>query len=230
MIFDEFRIKKKVEIQQRQVFKPEPTGEADIANLPEGEKLKLDKLLILGRKDFYIYKDNKGQNKECFLKVSKLENEYPPFILLKSEKDNQHILIYEFFIQNISEQRREKFHIGLMTGDQYSYYFFGGQPLFITISGSLLNYQDPKNAQLGTGFDWREKFIEIYETKLRGSKLIENGYKFYLFYENVYICGYPLDLQISQSSAMENITPFVFNILAIQRVKINIGIMNKNAS
>ncbi|MEM2174107.1 MAG: hypothetical protein QXI58_00580 [Candidatus Micrarchaeia archaeon] len=211
MIFDEFFIKKKIDIKEA----PRYEYQLDVLQTLKGDaKTKYEKIHEFGRKDFYLKDD-----KPIFFKEKKIKFNMQPFFLLISLEDKEPILIYEFFLTGITEARREKYQLSLMVGDRFGYFFFGSMPKIVALQGVLFN--------LSEGFDWREKFISYYEENLRGTKLIENKYKLYLFFENVYIIGYPLDFTITQGIQQQELCPFSMNVLAIERQ--NLTIVEKNA-
>lgn len=85
-----------------------------------------------------------------------------------------------FLIQRISEERVEKQQIVETFGEDYIY-FFGERPRFLSITGALLNTAD---------FNWKSEFWTNYEHYLRGTKLVEQNARMYLYFDDVVVEGY----------------------------------------
>jgi len=85
-----------------------------------------------------------------------------------------------FLLQSVQEQRMEKQQIVETFGDPYIY-FFGEAPRFINCSAILLNTLD---------FNWRAEWWQNYDKYLRGTKLVEQGARCYLFYDEIVLEGY----------------------------------------
>lgn len=95
-----------------------------------------------------------------------------------------------FIIQQITEARMEKHQIVETFGESYIF-FFGEAPRFIDVQIILVNSLD---------FNWEAEWWENYENNLRGTKLVEQGAKLYLFYDDSIVDGYMLSSQASKVS------------------------------
>jgi len=107
-----------------------------------------------------------------------------------------------FIIQQVAEQRMEKQQIVETFGDDYIF-FFGERPRFITVGGVLLNTKD---------FNWKSEFWENYDRYLRGTKLVENNARLYLYFDDVVIEGYIVSASVSQEAMSPHHLPFQFQL------------------
>jgi hypothetical protein len=111
-----------------------------------------------------------------------------------------------FIVQNITEQRAEKQQIIETFGEDYIF-FFGERPRFIDVAGILINTAD---------FDWKNEFWHNYENYLRGTKLVENNARLYLYFDDVVVEGYLLQATTSQQATMPYHLPFNFRMVRVQ--------------
>lgn len=88
-----------------------------------------------------------------------------------------------FILQSVQEARMEKHQIVETFGEPYIF-FFGEAPRFLDVSAVLIDSQD---------FNWYAEFWENYQTHLRGTRLVEQGARTYLFYEDNIVEGYMLN-------------------------------------
>jgi hypothetical protein len=95
-----------------------------------------------------------------------------------------------FIIQQLAEQRVEKQQIVETFGEDYIF-FFGERPRFINIQGVLLNTQD---------FNWKSEFWANYDRYLRGTKLVEQNARLYLYFNDVVIEGYIIQAATQQDA------------------------------
>jgi hypothetical protein len=109
-----------------------------------------------------------------------------------------------FIIQEVAEARAEKQQIIETFGEDYVY-FFGERPRFLTVRGVLLNTQD---------FNWKSEFWENYERHLRGTRLVEQNARAYLYFDDVVVEGYfmpfSFTLFISNYSILSTVGSVVF--------------------
>lgn len=85
-----------------------------------------------------------------------------------------------FIIQSVVENRQEKAQLLETFGDSFVF-FFGERPRVLQVSGVLMNTLD---------FNWRSEFWYNYENTLRGTKLVEQNARIYLFYDDLVVEGY----------------------------------------
>lgn len=107
-----------------------------------------------------------------------------------------------FIIQQFQEQRMEKQQIVETFGDDYIF-FFGERPRFINIGGILLNTKD---------FNWKSEFWENYERYLRGTKLVENNARLYLYFDDIVVEGYIVSASTTQDASSPHHLPFQFQM------------------
>jgi hypothetical protein len=105
-----------------------------------------------------------------------------------------------FIIQQITEQRVEKQQIVETFGEDFIF-FFGERPRFLTVNGILMNTND---------FNWKSEFWENYENYLRGTKLVEQNARMYLFWDDVVVEGYMLQANATADTNMPYHLPFQF--------------------
>jgi len=107
-----------------------------------------------------------------------------------------------YIIQRIDESRQEKSQILETFGDAYIF-FFGERPRLLNVSGLLMNTAD---------FNWRTEFWYNYETVLRGTKLVEQNARIYLFYDDIVVEGYMLGASARDDADMPYHIPFNFSL------------------
>lgn len=107
-----------------------------------------------------------------------------------------------FIIQSIQEQRAEKSQIIETFGEDYIY-FFGERPRFLTVSGVLLNSKD---------FNWKSEFWANYEQRLRGTRLVEQNARAYLYFDDVVVEGFFMQAQANLDNAQPYMLPFQFQM------------------
>jgi len=95
-----------------------------------------------------------------------------------------------FILQSVQEARMEKHQIVDTFGEPYIF-FFGEQPRFLDCTAILVNSHD---------FNWEAEFWENYETYLRGTRLVEQGARVYLLYDDTIVEGYWLQAQAQKTS------------------------------
>lgn len=111
-----------------------------------------------------------------------------------------------FILQSVTDRRMEKQQIVETFGDSYIF-FFGEAPRIVDIQAILINSHD---------FNWRAEWWENYNNLLRGTRLVENGARVYLFYDDIILEGYMLDATIAENAqqpyeTMVNFKLFVTN-------------------
>jgi len=107
-----------------------------------------------------------------------------------------------FIIQRIDESRQEKSQILETFGDSYIF-FFGERPRLLNVSGVLFNTTD---------FNWRTEFWYNYENVFRGTKLVEQNARIYLFWDDIVVEGYMLQAAARDDSEMPYHIPFNFTL------------------
>lgn len=119
-----------------------------------------------------------------------------------------------FIIQAYQDQRVEKQQIVQTFGEDYIF-FFGEQPRFVSVSGVLLNTKD---------FNWKNEFLENYERYLRGTRLVENNARLYMYFDDVVIEGYIVSSTINQMADQPYMVQFQFQLFVCQYATLsNVG-------
>jgi len=107
-----------------------------------------------------------------------------------------------FLLQSVIEQREEKQQIVETFGDAYIF-FYGESPRMLQVSGLLLNTAD---------FGWAAEWWDNYERYMRGTRLVENGARLYLIYDDVIVEGYVLQCQAQRQVQQPYTIPFSFQL------------------
>lgn len=107
-----------------------------------------------------------------------------------------------FIIQQIQDARQEKQQILETFGDSYIF-FFGERPRILVVNGLLMNTLD---------FNWRTEFWYNYENTLRGTKLVEQDARIYLYWDDIVVEGYMIEATARDDSSMPYHVPFSFQL------------------
>lgn len=107
-----------------------------------------------------------------------------------------------FLLQSVQEQRAEKQQIVETFGEDYIF-FFGEKPRFLNVTGILLNTAD---------FNWKSEFWANYENTLRGTRMVEQNARLYLYYDDVVVEGYIISASASSTTDKPNHLPFSFQM------------------
>lgn len=95
-----------------------------------------------------------------------------------------------FILQTVTEARMEKHQIVETFGEPYIF-FFGESPRFLDVTAVLIDSHD---------FNWYAEFWKNYDTTFRGTKLVEQGARTYLFYDDNIVEGYMLQAQCTKTA------------------------------
>ncbi len=106
-------------------------------------------------------------------------------------------LYSNFLMQRVQEERVEKQQIVETFGEDYIY-FFGERPRFLNITGLLLNTAD---------FNWKSEFWTNYEQFLRGTKLVEQNARMYLYFDDVVVEGYLMSAATTAETGNPHLMP-----------------------
>lgn len=107
-----------------------------------------------------------------------------------------------FILQSIQEQRVEKQQIVETFGEDYIF-FFGERPRIYNVNALLLNTRN---------FNWKSEWWTNYENTLRGTRLLEQNARMYLYFDDVVIEGYMLQAQAMQTVEDPYKLPLMFQI------------------
>jgi len=116
-----------------------------------------------------------------------------------------------FILTGSSEERSEKFQSVSTFGAAYGF-FFGEQPRFVNYQAVLMNTAD---------FQWELEWWHNYENVLRGTKLVEQRARVYLYYDEVTVEGYIIRAQTQKVATTPyevalNFTMWVTNVQSVQ--------------
>lgn len=111
-----------------------------------------------------------------------------------------------FILQQVQEQRVEKQQIVETFGEDYIF-FFGERPRIMTFSGVLMNTRD---------FNWKNEFLENYERYLRGTRLVEQNARLYLYFDDLVIEGYLIQSMVNYAADMPYHVQFQFQMYVCQ--------------
>lgn len=95
-----------------------------------------------------------------------------------------------FILQSVQEARMEKHQIVETFGEPYIF-FFGESPRFLDVTAVLVDSND---------FNWYAEFWQNYNNNFRGTRLVEQGARCYLFYDDNIVEGYMLNAQARKVS------------------------------
>ena len=107
-----------------------------------------------------------------------------------------------FIIQQVQDSREEKQQILETFGDSYIF-FFGERPRILLVNGLLMNTVD---------FNWRTEFWHNYENTLRGTKLVEQGARVYLYWDDIVVEGYMIGATARDDASSPYHIPFSFHL------------------
>jgi len=107
-----------------------------------------------------------------------------------------------FIIQQVQDARQEKSQVLETFGDSYVF-FFGERPRVLVVNGLLMNTLD---------FNWRTEFWHNYENVLRGTKLVEQNARIYLYWDDIVVEGYMLGATARDDASMPYHVPFSFQL------------------
>lgn len=114
-----------------------------------------------------------------------------------------------FFLTDISYNFNEKVQVMQTFGDNEVVYYFGRQPLMITMSGLLFDSLEN---------DWFSKFLTLYAGVLRGTELAKTFSLVKLTLPNMVIVGSISGISLNQNSNRDTDIPFSMQFIAKQVV------------
>ena len=115
-----------------------------------------------------------------------------------------------FILQQVAEQRVEKQQIIETFGEDYVF-FFGERPRLVQFSGLLVNTKD---------FNWKYEWWENYDKLFRGTRLVEENARLYIYYDDVVMSGYLMQSQTQDSADNPYIVQFGFQLFVTDSVNI----------
>lgn len=116
-----------------------------------------------------------------------------------------------FIIQSVQDQRAEKSQIVETFGEDYIY-FFGERPRTLNVTGILLNTAD---------FNWKNEFWANYDTRLRGTKLVEQNARLYFYFDDVVVEGFIMGAASTYSSDNPHMMPVQFQIFVCTYIELS---------
>lgn len=115
-----------------------------------------------------------------------------------------------FLLQQVQEQRVEKQQIIETFGDDYVF-FFGERPRMVSFSGTLLNTKD---------FNWKYEWWENYDKLFRGTRLVEENARLYIYYDDVVLSGYLMQSQTQDDANNPYAVQFGFQLFVTDSVNL----------
>jgi hypothetical protein len=116
---------------------------------------------------------------------------------------------FNFLMQNISQTYTENMQMIQTFGKTY-FFFFGHRPTTLSVQGILPNTQD---------FNWRNDFLANYLTHLRGTKAALKDREVTLAYDDLFLSGYIINLNITETAEWRDLANFAFDMI-VTRVTI----------
>jgi hypothetical protein len=107
-----------------------------------------------------------------------------------------------FLIQNIQEARTEKHQIVETFGAPFIF-FFGEMPRMLDVQAILLNSQD---------FRWGNEWMHNYERFWRGTRLVEQCARLFLFFDEIVVEGYMMSCQAVRQADQPFLIQVAFRI------------------
>lgn len=127
----------------------------------------------------------------------------PPLGVVEKINTPAHIRIYDsansydridcFLLRQYSSRADERVQVFQAINGDVSMYFFGERPRIYSFSGIMY---DTYNQQ------WANKLMRDYDSKLRGTKSIENRTEVCIVYEDKFLQGFVLNLTISKNAEL----------------------------
>ena len=111
----------------------------------------------------------------------------------------------DFLLTSVVEQKEERSQV-FETFRLPIIYFMDASPSIYAFSGFLFAGRTPD------GKVWVDQFLSFYETKLRGTKCVENQVRAAVSYENTIVSGYVLSTRLSREAEQPMHSPFSFNL------------------
>ena len=150
------------------------------------------------------------------------ENELPAtiFILPNISEGNTEKAIPQafskFILTSVQEDRREKFQIFETFGDPALFFFDKKTPIY-SFSGFLIDSEHKDQTRPGAPPDdkgsWANEFRQLWETEIRGTKLIESNKIAAIAFKKSIIYGYPVNLSIQTDARQPFMAAFSFNMV-----------------
>lgn len=122
----------------------------------------------------------------------------------------------DFALTQVQEQEAEKYQIIETFGDDIVY-FHGKRPTVYSFSGNLLNTVDNQ---------WKNNFYTKYKEIMRGTKCAENKTRAYLFYDDILVEGYMLNLSMSMNAQETKVVPFSFSMFITNQTRVHTNLLD----
>lgn len=138
----------------------------------------------------------------------------PPLGVVEKINTPAHIRIYDsansydridcFLLRQYSSRADERMQVFQAINGDVSMYFFGERPRIYSFSGIMY---DTYNQQ------WANKLMRDYDSKLRGTKSIENRTEVCIVYEDKFLQGFVLNLTISKNAELPSGVQFTLDYI-----------------
>jgi hypothetical protein len=157
------------------------------------------------------------------------DNELPAtiFILPESTSDSKIPQSFtNFMLTSVQEDRREKFQIFETFGDPALFFFDKKTPIY-SFSGFLVDSEHQDQTRPGSPPDdkssWSNQFRNLWDTELRGTKLIESKKIAAIAFKKTIVYGYPINLSLQTDARQPFTAAFSFNMVVKKHKLENIG-------
>jgi len=117
----------------------------------------------------------------------------------------------QFILQSYTRNANEQMQIVQHT-EGWNLFFQRSKPTIWTFSGML--YAGPQE------FAWNNAFIELYETRLKGSVAAAQQYGVSMIFVGLIVSGYLFNLNIAAAAERDTIAEFSFTMVAISDARI----------
>ncbi len=117
-----------------------------------------------------------------------------------------------FMLTSVQESRQEKSQI-IETFGLPSFFFFGERTKVYHFSGTLIETSTTMTKQASGKNLWGTNIIDLYDRKLRGSKLAENNEEVVLTFKNYRLFGYIINLNLKHDANSPKTAGFSFSMI-----------------
>lgn len=119
-----------------------------------------------------------------------------------------------FLLQSVQEARVERQQM-IETFGSSLVFFFGESPRFVDVTAILLNTHD---------FNWEAEWWRNYQDTLRGTRLVEQGARALLCFDDTIIEGYPMNASVVKQSGEPNLVQLQFRMFVTNQANVsNVG-------
>lgn len=156
--------------------------------------------------DMYIRRPLRGiqhrAGSHASIRVFRNDGTAVPLVNSSRASDREAQMSANFLLQSVSMPREEKAQIIENFGEAFGF-FSGSRAHVFRFSVMLLNSID---------FNWRSEWITNYENTFRGTRLVEQGARLYISFDDLLLEGYMLNTNVDQTSTDPFLVPCSFTL------------------